>query len=860
MSDDDVDVLLENTLPICPICITSFNGPLELLKHVYHKHVPSKPPCLKCEETCQHVINEAVNPSNEPCIKIDPNDGFDETEKSLVWDLIDETTENVKNEETEKSGQKTSFLTIRSDLFDPLQNQNTKNQAIQTPYEDGFADEKSSNANEETLAKKRTKPNPKQRKKIKMMKMSKRCGYCDKSYATENELKSHWETVHRQQKSSQSRRPEPHEQSRQLHQKPTNHENVDYKCDYCTKEFPSKAQVEFHMKKMNDQAKLYSCSKSNCSFTAHYLCVWNDHRMIVHRNEEVKAVVQGLPLQNQVINQQIESQAILQAWNAFRTPFEMIQEYSGDETEPECMEIHQCDLCDTFFNSKNQLSVHKKGGHMCEFCNFIYWTVEGKENHLKICTDQTLNCDPMPQNVIPVSALNDENAEDIVVIDPKEDVNSQEVNENVDSSNVTITLDSEKAVTQPQTVNRDKIHNVTFNTNAKVNSRSNTHVDFNKVKCDLCDAIFHSTDEFNAHDQLYVHKKAGHKCEFCNIIYKTVKQKENHLKLAHSFKCPLCDLSFVSKKQRKSHLHLVSHNLPQNVMNVMCALNDEEAEDIAVIDPEKDVNSQEITLDSDKEIANTKENSQPNSQIKKFVCGLCDTFFNSNDELNAHYKERHKCEFCNFHYSSVKAKENHMKSTHSFKCPKCDLSFVSKNLCRVHTLNCDPVIKCDLCDASFTYKQLVVHKKAGHKCEFCNAIYKSVKAKENHLKKSHSFKCPKCDVTFVSKELLSDHLVSHVNHSFLLEGSHKCAICKLRFSTKMDLQKHKVESHKFSKCEFCDYATKFKSNLKVHKKNFHDEKSKKRKPENLQAKNKKRKPETLHIPSNKPSKKRKVKN
>ena len=693
MSDDDVDVLLENTLPICPICITSFNGPLELLKHVYHKHVPSKPPCLKCEETCQHVINEAVNPSNEPCIKIDPNDGFDETEKSLVWDLIDETTENVKNEETEKSGEKTSFLTIRSDLFDPLQNQNTKNQAIQTPYEDGFADEKSSNANEETLAKKRTKPNPKQRKKIKMMKMSKRCGYCDKSYATENELKSHWETVHRQQKSSQSRRPEPHEQSRQLHQKPTNHENVDYKCDYCTKEFPSKAQVEFHMKKMNDQAKLYSCSKSNCSFTAHYLCVWNDHRMIVHRNEEVKAVVQGLPLQNQVINQQIESQAILQAWNAFRTPFEMIQEYSGDETEPECMEIHQCDLCDTFFNSKNQLSVHKKGGHMCEFCNFIYWTVEGKENHLKICTDQTLNCDPMPQNVIPVSALNDENAEDI-----------------------------------------------------------------------------------------------------------------------------------------------------------------------AVIDPEKDVNSQEITLDSDKEIANTKENSQPNSQIKKFVCGLCDTFFNSNDELNAHYKERHKCEFCNFHYSSVKAKENHMKSTHSFKCPKCDLSFVSKNLCRVHTLNCDPVIKCDLCDASFTYKQLVVHKKAGHKCEFCNAIYKSVKAKENHLKKSHSFKCPKCDVTFVSKELLSDHLVSHVNHSFLLEGSHKCAICKLRFSTKMDLQKHKVESHKFSKCEFCDYATKFKSNLKVHKKNFHDEKSKKRKPENLQAKNKKRKPETLHIPSNKPSKKRKVKN
>ena len=147
----------------------------------------------------------------------------------------------------------------------------------------------------------------------------------------------------------------------------------------------------------------------------------------------------------------------------------------------ECMEIHQCDLCVTFFNSNFELFRHKAGGHMCEFCNFIYWTVKGKENHLRICTDQ---------NVIPVSVLNDKDAEDIVVIDTEKDGNSQEVNENVNSSNVTITLDSEKAVTQPQTVNRDKIHNVTFNTNAKVNSRSNTHVDFNKVKCDLCDAIF----------------------------------------------------------------------------------------------------------------------------------------------------------------------------------------------------------------------------------------------------------------------------------------------------------------------------------------------------------------------------------
>merc|ERR1712029_479535 len=64
------------------------------------------------------------------------------------------------------------------------------------------------------------------------------------------------------------------------------------------------------------------------------------------------------------------------------------------------------------------------------------------------------------------------------------------------------------------------------NEHAKANSRPNSHFDFNKVRCDLCDAIFDSNNESNAHDQLYVHKKAGHKCEFCNEIYKSVIGKQ----------------------------------------------------------------------------------------------------------------------------------------------------------------------------------------------------------------------------------------------------------------------------------------------------------------------------------------------
>ena len=206
----EVDLMLEANLPICPICITSFNGSLELLKHVFQKHIPPKLPCLECEETCQHdVINQtdenlAVNP-----VKIDPDDVCDTVEdtdmsdddKSIVYDLLDEAYENAKNKEAEEIVEQNSFLTVRRDLIGPLQNKD--------------------------------------------------------------------------------------------------------------------------------------------------------------------------------LNQQTENQAI-------QTPFEMIQEYnSGDETESECMEIHSCDLCDTFFNSKKELNSHKEGGHMCEFCDIIYVTVEEKENHFK---------------------------------------------------------------------------------------------------------------------------------------------------------------------------------------------------------------------------------------------------------------------------------------------------------------------------------------------------------------------------------------------------------------------------------------------------------------------------------------------
>ena len=330
------------------------------------------------------------------------------------------------------------------------------------------------------------------------------------------------------------------------------------KCEHCETMFMTKNKLKSHVNDMIDPELIFECNKTSCPFETNLICAW--HR---HFHSHVKLL---------------------------------------------------CDFCEVAFASKTELDGHKKSqheiqnnqeeknDHKCESCSQEFKSLESKESHTCRGYHQCNYCESMFLS--------------------RQDVNIHMKNEH-----------------------------------AKANSRPNSHFDFNKVRCDLCDAIFDSNNLSNAHAQLYVHKKAGHKCEFCNEIYKSVKGKENHMKSAHSFKCPICDLYFVSKKlctdhmknehdhipakkgKRKSyeteevetkqmsipdlqdcqnptevikpivkgkenHLKICTNQtlncdpLPQNVIPVS-ASNDKEAEDIEVINTDKDVNSQEVNENVD---------------------------------------------------------------------------------------------------------------------------------------------------------------------------------------------------------------------------------------------------------------------
>ena len=66
-------------------------------------------------------------------------------------------------------------------------------------------------------------------------------------------------------------------------------------------------------------------------------------------------------------------------------------------------------------------------------------------------------------------------------------------------------------------------------------------------QCELCPMFF------NSEVGLTKHKRGGHRCEFCTVIYLSVQGKLNHLSDSHNFQCDQCRQIFRLKTDLKYH-------------------------------------------------------------------------------------------------------------------------------------------------------------------------------------------------------------------------------------------------------------------------------------------------------------------
>lgn len=114
------------------------------------------------------------------------------------------------------------------------------------------------------------------------------------------------------------------------------------------------------------------------------------------------------------------------------------------------------------------------------------------------------------------------------------------------------------------------------------------------------------------------------------------------------------------------------------------------------------------------------------------------------------------------------------------------------------------------------------------KCYLCNKMFYQRKLKHEHLDNVHSsdeFKCRVCKHKSQTARGMDNHMMIHENPELL---SHMCHICSKNYQKACELRRHIKLSHsdkslRLSKffCDFCDFKTFSKMNVKRHLRTIH---------------------------------------
>jgi KRAB domain-containing zinc finger protein len=172
------------------------------------------------------------------------------------------------------------------------------------------------------------------------------------------------------------------------------------------------------------------------------------------------------------------------------------------------------------------------------------------------------------------------------------------------------------------------------------------------------------------------------------------------------------------------------------------------------------------------------ENQTP-SKEKKFQCKQCPKSFEKQKMLNDHsrvHKPQLTCQIC---FKKI-----------------CKINF------KAHLIRHENIRKfyCDLCSAGFVMKADLVQHMWTHRSE-------------------KKFNCTNCNRGFNSSNNFRLHLQSHSNNP----RPFQCDLCPKNYAGKQELTTHLTAIHSESslKCNECEFTTKLKNSLRIHKKTVH---------------------------------------
>lgn len=225
---------------------------------------------------------------------------------------------------------------------------------------------------------------------------------------------------------------------------------------------------------------------------------------------------------------------------------------------------------------------------------------------------------------------------------------------------------------------------------------------------------------------------------------------------------------------------------------------------------------------------------------KCFSCHICLRRFVRRDTLNHHLlthagETPYNCEICDYRCSQKNRLVVHMKHKHlqekKFACDMCVRKFVRRDSLNLHLLTHtgEKPHKCDMCDyrclRNYSLKQHIMVKHKNEKkfsCHMCSNTFVRKDILNKHLL-THTgekpFKCNMCEYMCLRKYALDQHVMfKHKN-----EKNFSCHMCICKFARKDSLNRH-LRVHTGDKpyiCDLCDYRSIRKSNLSDHIKSVH---------------------------------------
>lgn len=172
--------------------------------------------------------------------------------------------------------------------------------------------------------------------------------------------------------------------------------------------------------------------------------------------------------------------------------------------------------------------------------------------------------------------------------------------------------------------------------------------------------------------------------------------------------------------------------------------------------------------------------------------------------------------------------EHKRKHTKTHKCKICNEGFYTEDRLEKHVTKETHSYPCDQCERSYVNKQSLVrhrlsHSEKTHKCDQCSRAFKTARELKYHVEGMHAlsrdFVCDVCKKAFSRPEKLKRHLMIHAPDRPVYTCPFKNHVgCDKTFYRKDKLTRHLYSHSKVKpfKCDQCDKSFARTDNLREH--------------------------------------------